>query len=168
MIDQIAERTRTFAWEDPMIGAEQEKNMSGMEYLQAMIDGKLPAPPLSRTLGFQLSEIGEGRAVFTCEPAEFHYNPIGIVHGGLAATLIDSATGVAVHTLLPAGTGYTTIELHINLIRPLTATTGQIRAEAEIVNAGRTLAIAQARIVDSAGKLYAHGTSTCMIFRPEN
>lgn len=167
MTDQIAERVRTVTWEDPMVGAQQAKTMSGMEYLQAMLDGKIPPPPIAHTMGFQLTEIGEGRAVFTCEPAEYHYNPIGSVHGGLAATLLDSAMGVAVHTLLPAGTGYTTVELKINLIRPLTAGTGLVRAEADIVNAGRSIAIAQGRIVDSAGKLYAHSTTTCMIFRPE-
>lgn len=167
MMDKINERTRTVTWEDPMVGAEKAKTMSGMEYLQAMIDGEIPPPPISRALGFILSEIGEGRAVFTCEPQEYHYNPIGVVHGGLAATLLDSATGVATHTMLSAGTGYTTIELHINLLRPLTSTTGLIRAEAEIIHFGRTIATSQGRIVDSAGKLYAHATATCMIFRPE-
>ena len=167
MSDQIAERTRTITWDDPMIGAQLAKTMSGLEYLQAMIDGKIPLPPITQTLGFRLAEVGEGRAVFTCEPSEFHYNPIGTVHGGLAATLLDSAMGVAVHSLLPQGAGYTTVELKVNLIRPMSSTTGLVRAEAEIVNAGRSIAIAQGRIVDSAGKLYAHSTTTCMIFRPE-
>src|SRR5215213_5582041 len=97
-----AERTRTIEWSDPMIGARRGMRMSGLEYMRAMIAGELPRPPISWTLGFTLSEVEEGRAVFTMEPAEFHYNPIGLVHGGVAATLLDSAMGCAVHTLLPA------------------------------------------------------------------
>lgn len=160
-------RTRTFEWEDPMIGAAAARTMSGMDYLNAMIRGEIPRPPISHTMDFTLESCSEGRAVFTVTPSEFHYNPIGMVHGGLAATLLDSALGCAIHTMLPAGAGYTTLELHTNLVRAITKDSGQLRAEGEIIHLGRTLATAQARLSGMDGKLYAHGTTTCMIFRPE-
>jgi uncharacterized protein (TIGR00369 family) len=165
MNEQPAARTRTITWGDPLISAEAAKTMSGQEYLQAIIDGKLPAAPISHTLGYALVEAGEGRSVFECEPAEYHYNPIGVVHGGLAATLLDSALGVAVHLALPRGSAYTTIELHVNFVRPLTMTTGRVRAEGEVIHLGRSMATAQGRIIDQAGKLYAHATATCMVFQ---
>jgi uncharacterized protein (TIGR00369 family) len=118
-------------------------------------------------MDFTLESCSEGRAVFSVTPSEFHYNPICMVHGGLAATLLDSALGCAIHTTLPAGVGYTTLELHINLVRAITKDSGLLRAEAEIIHLGRTLGTAQARLSGSDGKLYAHGTTTCMIFRPD-
>jgi uncharacterized protein (TIGR00369 family) len=166
-MDNTLERTRTITWDEPLGIADAGIQMSGMEYLQAMIDGKLPRSPISHTLDFALTEIGEGRATFTAEPAEYHYNPIGSVHGGLAATLLDSALGCAIHTMMPAGVGYATLELHINFVRPLTAQTGRVYSHGEIIHVGRTVATAQGRVVDEAGKLYAHGTTTCMIFRAE-
>jgi uncharacterized protein (TIGR00369 family) len=165
MSDQASERTRTVTWGNPLVSAEAAKTMSGQDYLQAIMDGKLPPAPISRTLGYTLIEVGEGRSVFECEPAEYHYNPIGVVHGGLAATLLDSALGVAVHSALRIGSAYTTIELHINYVRPLTMTTGRVRAEGEVIHVGRSMATAQGRIVDQTGKLYAHATATCMIFQ---
>ncbi|HEU4455396.1 MAG TPA: PaaI family thioesterase [Longimicrobium sp.] len=170
MSDTVAapvERTRTIEWDDPLAGAERGMRMSGLEYMRALIAGEIPAPPIAHSLGFTLAEVGEGRAVFAMEPAEYHYNPIGVVHGGVAATLLDSAMGCALHTTLPAGVGYTTLELKINYLRPMTRDTGPVRAEATIINAGRTTALVEARLVDSAGKLLAHATSTCMILRPE-
>ncbi|MFN8374627.1 MAG: PaaI family thioesterase [Anaerolineae bacterium] len=167
-MDYPNERTRTVTWDNPTISAEAARSMSGMEFLQAMLAGKVPRPPISHSLGFELVEVTEGRAVFVCTPDEYHYNPIGVVHGGLAATLLDSALGVSIHSALPAGAAYTTIELHVNYLRPLTATTGLVRAEAEVVHIGRSLATAQARIIDRDGKLYAHGTCTCMIFRSDS
>lgn len=160
-------RTRTVTWEDPMIGANAGRTMSGLEYLQAMIRGELPRSPISTLLNFWLAEAEPGRAAFLVEPAEYHYNPIGVVHGGLAATVLDSALGCAVQTMLPAGTVYTTVELHVNLLRPITMQTGQLRCEAEIIHNGRRMATAQARLIDAAGKLYAHGTTTCMILSGE-
>lgn len=160
-------RTRTVTWEDPLIGASAARTMSGMEYLNAMLRGEIPRPPISHTMDFTLESCSEGRAVFSVTPSEFHYNPIGMVHGGLAATLLDSALGCAIHTTLPAGVGYTTLELHINLVRAITKDSGLLRAEAEIIHLGRTLGTAQARLSGSDGKLYAHGTTTCMIFRPD-
>jgi uncharacterized protein (TIGR00369 family) len=167
-MENTAQRTRTIAWDDPLIGASAGRTMSGMDYLQAMIDGKVPGPPIMHTLGFRLVEIRAGRATFSAEPAEYHYNPIGSVHGGLAATLLDSALGCAIHTTLPAGVGYTTLELHVNFIRPMMLETEQVFCHGEVIHAGRTVATAQGRLVDEAGKLYAHGTVTCMIFRPDD
>jgi uncharacterized protein (TIGR00369 family) len=167
-MDSSIERIRTITWDDPLVAAEAGKTMSGKEYLQAMIDGKFPRPPISHVLNFELTEIGEGRATFSGEPAEYHYNPIGSVHGGLAATLLDSALGCAIQTTLPAGVWYTTLELHVNFVRPLTAQTGRVFCHAEAIHVGRTVGTAQARLVDEMGKLYAHGTATCVIFRDQN
>lgn len=162
-----AERARTFQWSDPVESAKAGMRMSGLEYLRAMIAGELPGPPIAWTLDFTLAEVEEGRAVFAINPAEFHYNPIGMVHGGVAATLLDSAMGCAVHTLLPAGVGYTTLEIKLNYLRAMTRDTGPVRAIGTVIHAGRTTALAEARLEDAAGKLLAHATSTCMILRPE-
>jgi uncharacterized protein (TIGR00369 family) len=116
-------------------------------------------------MNFGLAELEEGRAVFTVEPAEYHYNPIGVVHGGLAATLLDSAMGCAVHSTLPAGAGYTTLEVKVNFVRPLTAETGEVRCEAEVIHVGGRTATAEGKVLDASGKLYAHATTTCIIFR---
>lgn len=157
-------RTRTYSWDDPLATAQHGLSMSGLEFLQAMIDGKIPKPPMAATLDFNLLEVAHGKAVFGVQPSEIHYNPIGVVHGGLAATLLDSALGVAVQSTLPQGKAYTTMQLNVNLTRPIHATTGYLRAEAQIVHAGRTSATAEAQLVDAAGKLYAHATTTCLIF----
>jgi uncharacterized protein (TIGR00369 family) len=117
-------------------------------------------------LGFTLVEAEPGRAVFQCQPAEYHYNPIGVVHGGLASILFDSAMGCSIQSTLTAGAGYTTIELHVNLLRPLTKDTGLVRCEAEALHIGKQIATAQARLVDGDSKLYGHATTTCMIFQP--
>jgi len=159
-------RTRTIEWDDPVAAALRGREMSGLEYMRAMIAGELPRPPIAWTLDFELAEVEEGRAAFTLHPAEFHYNPIGMVHGGVAATLLDSAMGCAVHSLLPAGVGYTTLELKTNFLRAITRDAGPVRAEATVLHAGSRTALAEARLVDGAGKLLAHATSTCLILRP--
>jgi uncharacterized protein (TIGR00369 family) len=163
---QKTQRTRMVTWEDPMPGARLGQTMSGLEYLQAMTSGKIPPPPIAVLLGFWPVEVSEGRVVFAMEPAEYHYNPIGTVHGGLAATLIDSALGCAIHSMLPAGVGYTTLELKVNYLRPMTSKTGTVYCEGEVIYVGGRVATAQARLHDAEGKLYAHGTTTCMIMRP--
>ncbi len=160
-------RTRTIEWDDPMIGARRGMEMSGLEYMRAIVAGEIPRPPIAWSLDFLLAEVEEGRAVFTLTPSEFHYNPIGMVHGGVAATLMDSAMGCAVHSLLPVGVGYTTLELKLNYLRAMTRDTGPVRAEASVLHAGSRTALAEARLVDAAGRLLAHATSTCMILRPE-
>jgi uncharacterized protein (TIGR00369 family) len=139
--------------------------MSGLEYLQAMGRGDLPFAPLGLLLGMEPVEVTEGRVVFTLRPAEYHYNPIGIVHGGVASTLLDSAMGCAVHSTLPAGAGYSTLQLNVNFVRPVTVETGRIRAEGTVVHVGGGTATAEGRILDEAGRLYAHGTTTCFIMR---
>ncbi len=162
--DDVA-RTRTYGWSDPAPGAAAARGMSGLEYLHAIARGELPRPPIMDTLGIDGAEFEAGRAVFTVVPAEYHYNAIGVVHGGLAATLADSALGCAVHSTLPAGAGYTTLELKVNFVRPLTTETGRISCEAKVIHAGGRVATAEARVTDADGKLYAHATTTCMIFR---
>lgn len=166
MSDTITTRTRTISWEDPRAAAEAGRNLSGLEYLQKMIAGELPRPPLSVLMNFSLAELSEGHAVFIVEPAEYHYNPIGVVHGGLAAALLDSAMGCAIHSTLPAGVGYTTLEIKVNYVRPLTMETGGVRGEAKVIHVGGRTATAEGRVVDAGGKLYAHATTTCLIFRP--
>jgi uncharacterized protein (TIGR00369 family) len=158
-------RTRTIHWEDPRALLEAGQGLSGLEYLQKIVAGELPRPPIGVLMDFEITELSEGRAVFVVEPAEYHYNPIGVVHGGLAATLLDSAMGCAVHTLLPAGASYTTLEIKVNYIRPMMAATGRVSCEAKVIHAGGRTATAEGRIVDERGKLYAHGTTTCIIFR---
>lgn len=164
MSEHEIERSRNISWQDPMIGASAARGLSGLEYMRGLIRGEYPPPPIAVVLGFGLSEIEEGKAIFTSTPAEYHYNPIGMVHGGFVATILDSAMGCAVSSMLPAGVGYTTIELHINLIKALSVNTGPIRCEAEVIHAGRSVATAEGRVIDADGKLYAHGTTTCMIF----
>ena len=137
--------------------------LSGLELMQKMASGELPPPPIAQTLGFQLVEASRGRAVFECEPAEFHYNPIGIVHAGLATTLMDSAMGLAFVTTLDEGVGWTTLELKANFTRALTADTGIVRCTGSVVHPGRRVATTEARIEDSSGRLCAHGTSTILV-----
>lgn len=139
-------------------------SMSGMEVLAAIVAGKLPAPPIARTLNYGLVEAESGRAVFAGVPSTDHYNPLSCVHGGYIATLLDSAMGCAVHTRLAAGQGYTTLEFKVNFVRPVLETTGEVRAIGTIVHFGKRSATAEAKLVDAAGKVYAHGTSTCLIF----
>lgn len=156
--------SRSYEWEDPMPHVQAGLQMSGIEYMRALAEGKFPPPPISLTLGFYLAEVEEGRAVFEGEPAMYHYNPIGVVHGGLAATLLDSALGCAIHTTLPQGTGYTTVQLNVNLVRAITMNTGKIRCEAKVIHSGRQMATAEADVRDGNGKLLAHGTTTCLVF----
>ncbi|WP_338865049.1 PaaI family thioesterase [Myxococcus stipitatus] len=159
-------RSRTVTWADPREGMAAAKSMSGIEYLRAIIRGEVPGAPMAQLMGFAPVEVSEGRAVFVVEPAEYHYNPIGTVHGGMAATLLDSALGCAVHTMLPVGAGYTTLELHVNMVRAITRDTGRLTCTGEVIHVGGRVATAHGRLTDASGRLYAHGTTTCMVFRP--
>ncbi|HEU4871641.1 MAG TPA: PaaI family thioesterase [Pyrinomonadaceae bacterium] len=159
------DRRVTISWEDPRRLAEAGREMSGFEFLQKIVSGELPRPPLASLMDFQIVELAEGRAVFAVHPAEYHYNPIGVVHGGLAATLLDSAMGCAVHSMLPSGSGYTTLELKVNFIRAMTKETGRVRAEGKLIHLGGRTATAEGRVIDESGKLYAHATTTCLILR---
>jgi uncharacterized protein (TIGR00369 family) len=147
-----------------VVPADTLLSETGLDFLQGVIDGRHPAPPIAQTLGFALVAVEKGRAIFEGTPQHKHYNPIGVVHGGFAMTLLDSALGCAVHTTLDKGDAYTTLEIKVNLVRPLTKDTGLIRAEGRILHRGRTLGTAEGEIKDAGGKLYAHATTTCMIF----
>jgi uncharacterized protein (TIGR00369 family) len=160
----MSERTRTVSWVDPVESARAGTRLSGLEYMRAIAEGRFPPAPIAVLLGFAVEEVGEGRVVFAVEPGEHHYNPIGVVHGGLAATLLDSAMGCAVHTLLPLGRGYTTLEIKVNYVRALSRESGRVRAIANVIHVGGRTATAEGRIVDAGGKLYAHGTTTCLLF----
>lgn len=157
------ERALSVRWEDPAALAAAGRAMSGVEFLRAIRDGKLPHPPIAQLLGFQLVEVEPGHAVFECVPGEQHYNPIGVVHGGLAMTLLDSAMGVCIHTRMPLGGGYTTLEAKTNLVRAITDKSGRLRAIGKLVHLGSRIATAEGRLEDRAGKLYAHATTTCIV-----
>ncbi len=159
-------RSRSYSWGDPRAGAAAGRALSGRDYLARMMRGEVPGAPIAHTLDFRLAEIGDGLAVFECNPGEFVYNPIGTVHGGLAATLIDSATGCAVHTQLPAGTGYTTVNLSVDFIKAISDQSGLLRCTGRIVRAGARIAVADADIKGADGTLYARGSATCLILRP--
>lgn len=165
--ESSSDRSRTATWDDPMRTARAARELPGRALLEAMVAGALPAPPIMRLLALGFGELDEGRIVFTLEPAEYHYNPIGTVHGGVISTLCDSAMACAIHSTLPAGTGYTTLELKVNFVRPATIATGPLRCEGRVIHVGGRVATAEASVTDAAGKLYAHSTTTCMILRPE-
>ena len=156
-------RSLTVEWSDPAALATAGRTMTGIDFLRAIRDGKLPPPPIAQLMGFRLTEVEPGHAVFEITPGEQHYNPIGVVHGGVAMTLLDSAMGVCVHTRLPAGTGYTTLEAKTNLVRAITDKTGRLRAIGKVVHFGNRIATAEGRLEDAAGKLYAHATTTCIV-----
>jgi len=157
-------RERVVTWQDPVATAAEGAKLSGIEYVRAIAAGELPPPPIAVLMRMHPVELEPGRAVFEGEPGEEHYNPIGVVHGGYAATILDSVLGCAVHTTLAAGSAYTTLTLEMKLVRPITRETGVVRAEADVLHRGRRQATAQARLIDAGtGKLLAHATSTCMI-----
>jgi len=148
---------------DPRAVAEEGRRLSGMEYVQAIVTGALPAPPISELIGFRLVLAEPGRAVFEMEPGPQHYNPIGSVHGGIALTLLDSAMGCAVHSVLKPGQAYTTVDMTVNFVRPVFEKTGKLRCEGKLIHAGGRVATAEGRVWDGAGTLIAHGSETCLI-----
>jgi uncharacterized protein (TIGR00369 family) len=143
---------------------DQVAGMSGIEVFQAMFDGRLPAPPIGETLDFVAVHVEPGVAVFQGKPGFAHYNPLGTVHGGWFATLLDSAVGCAVHSSLPAGKAYTTLELKINIVRALTDKVPLVRAEGRVIHGGNQVATAEGKLVGPDGKLYAHASTTCLVF----
>jgi uncharacterized protein (TIGR00369 family) len=143
---------------------EQVAGLSGLETMHAMLRGELPYPPIAKTLDFTLVEVEPGRAVFQGTPGPAHLNPMGTIHGGWYATLLDSALGCAVHTMMPAGRGYTTAELSVNLVRGVNGKAPRVRAEGKVIHCGRQLATAEARLYGPDGTLFAHGTTTCLVF----
>ena len=162
-------RRRVVAWDDPAGLAESAREMAGLDFLRAMVDGELAAPPVAQLLGMRIVEVEWGVVTFTLTPCESHYNPIGMVHGGVTATLLDSAMGCAVHSELPPGVGYTTLELNANYLRPILAETGSVRCRARVVHRGGTVATAEGRAWREADdELLAHATTTCLILRDGN
>jgi uncharacterized protein (TIGR00369 family) len=159
-------RERVHRWQDPLITAKAARDVDGLTFLRRLAAGEVPPPPIATSLGFEVDEVGEGRVVFGMEPAEHHFNPIGSVHGGVYATLLDSAMGCAVHSLLPAGARYTSLDLSVKFLRPLGLDSGRVRCEGLVVHLGGRTALAEARLFDAAGQLCAHATSSCMVFRP--
>ena len=161
---QVQTRSRTYTWDNPLVNAAELGRRPGLEMLLAMTRGELPPPPIMLTLGIDRIAPTEGRVVVTMTPREFHYNPLGTVHGGVIATLLDTATGCAVHTTLPAGFGYTTLDLTTKFLRPVTVDSGELRCEGVVINRGRTTALAEARLLDARDRLVAHATSSCILF----
>lgn len=159
----MTERDRRYSWDDPAPLAEAVRALSGLELLSRVADGSLPSPSIGATVGFRLAEVEDGRAVFEGGWAEHLLNPAGTLHGGWYGMLLDSAMGCAVHSTLPVGSGYTTLEYKVNITRGIGAKVGTLRAEGWVVHRGRRTATAEGRIVDAAGKVYAHGSETCLI-----
>jgi uncharacterized protein (TIGR00369 family) len=161
-------RARTFRWPDPARFVEPIRKLSGLEFMRAFLTGDLPAPPFMELLGVRVAAVDPGAVAFEFEPSEFMYSPLGNVHGGIITVLLDSAMGCSFHTTLPAGVGYTTLELKVNFVRPVTSTVGTLRAEGHVVHSGSRVATVEARLVDREKRLHAHGTSTLLILRPES
>jgi uncharacterized protein (TIGR00369 family) len=147
-----------------IVSARQQKEMSGLEFVQGLVDGSLPLNTMAETLGYDVVEVEKGRVIVTVEPHEAHLNPFGTVHGGLTATLLDTCMGLAVLSTLDRGFAQTTVEFKISLVRPITPDTGPIRAEGIVLNRGRRIGTAEGRLTDGKGRLLGHGTTTCLIF----
>ena len=158
-------RTRTFTWEDPTLLHQNLRGYSGLDFLQKVLAGELPPPPMAQLMNIRLAEVARGFIVFEGVPQEYHYNPLGVVHGGMAATLLDSALGCCVNSCLDAGDVYTTLELKVNYLRPITVESGRLRAIATVVHIGRTTALVEGRVLDNQDKVYAYASSTCLIKR---
>jgi uncharacterized protein (TIGR00369 family) len=146
------------------VRADRQKQMSGLEFVRGLADGTLPFNTIAETLGYDIAEAESGRVVVTAEPGEDHLNPAGTVHGGLAATMLDSCMGLAIQSTLEAGLGSTTLEFKISFLRPITPETGSIKAEGMVITRGRRVGTAEGRLTDSNGRLLVHGTTTCLIF----
>ena len=147
------------------VSAEKQKEMTGLEFVQGLADGKLPLNTIAKTLGYEITEAESGRVVIAAEPKDIHLNPAGTVHGGLAATMLDSCMGLAIQSTLEKGVGSTTLEFKISFIRPITPETGPIKAEGSVISRGRRIGTAEGRVTDSKGRLLVHGTTTCLIFQ---
>jgi len=161
----MSTRERTISWEDPLATAALGAELSGLEAMRQVAEGALPPPPIAVLFDMEIVEVEDGRCVFALEPAEWMFNPIGSVHGGVAATVLDSCMGCAVHSTLPAGVGYATTDIQVRYLRAMSATTGRVLAEGEVVHRGRKQATAEGRLfVEETGKLIAHATTGCVVF----
>ncbi len=161
-------KSRTIEWVDPSETLARAVGMSGLDYMQAMMDGEVPLSPIGVLMGMEPVSGEEGRAVIAVNPSDFHLNPVGTIHGGMAATMLDSVIGCAVHTTLPAGGFYSTIEIKVTYLRALTAESGRVLCEGRVLHRGKRIAMAEASMTDEeTGKLIAHATSTCLLQLPE-
>ena len=167
MTDASDPRTRQFRWADPAQFAEPIRTLSGIEFMRAFATGALPPPPFMELLGIRVVSVNPASVAFEFDPAEYMYSPLGNVHGGIITVLLDTAMGCSFHTTLPPGVGYTTLELKVNFLKSVVASSGPLKAEGHVVHSGSRIATTGARLVDRDGKLYAHATSTLMILRPE-
>jgi uncharacterized protein (TIGR00369 family) len=158
-------RSKTVSWHDPAALAAAGASLSGLEFLQAVSEGRLPGPPIAELMGAELTSVAEGQATFRCTPDESTYNPLGLVHGGVLCTLLDSAAGCAVHTQLPAGTGYSSIEIKVSFLKPLRAGNGAIEVHGQVLRVGRRVAFAEAHARDADGQLVGHATSSIALLR---
>ena len=159
----LTARSRTITWDDPVPPLAASMRMSGIDYLRALAAGEYPPPPIARLLGFDIVEVSEGEVVFECAPGEWHYNPLGTVHGGLACTLLDTVVGCAAHTTLPQGVGYTSIDLNVSYLRPITSASGTLRAVGRVVKSGQRVIFAEGEIQDAAGRALATATSSLLV-----
>ncbi|MDR3715702.1 MAG: PaaI family thioesterase [Puia sp.] len=161
----VTERSRTIHWEDPAAAAVKAKQMAGLDYLQAIGRGEIAYPPLLKSLEFKPETLEAGKALFSFQPQEWHYNSIGSVHGGVISAILDTAMGCALHTLLPEGVGYTTLELKVNFLKTVTIASGRLTALGKIIHQGGRTALTEAQLTDEKGVLYAHALSTCLIIK---
>jgi uncharacterized protein (TIGR00369 family) len=161
------DRRLVVEWTDPAEALPRFADLPGIEYLRRMSDGRLPAPPIARVFGMRFSDVEDGRITVGCDPREAFFNPLGVVHGGLACTMLDTAVGCAVHTTLPAGTGYTSIDLSVSYLRPLLPSVGPVTATGTVVKRGRRVAFAEGVLTDEAGTVYATATSSLLVMGPQ-
>ena len=159
------ERKRTYQWENPLETAQKAQSLSGLEFLKLIQEGKIPGPPIFETMDFGRSKVSKGKVSFSFEPKEFHYNPIGTVHGGVISTILDSAMGCTVHSVLEKGFVFTTLELKVNFLKAITHKSGRLIATGKLIHVGRSTALVEASLTDEFGKVFAHGVSTCMIIK---
>jgi uncharacterized protein (TIGR00369 family) len=157
-------RERCFTWSDPQLSASAARTMAGLDLMRAFRDGAVPSPPVIDLVGITLTEVDQGRVVMCLTPAEYHYNPLGTMHGGILATLLDSVMACAVHTTLPQGRGYTSLEIKVNYVRAVTNASGELSAEGRIVHGGNRSAVAEGRVVDAKGRLCATASTTCLVY----
>ena len=162
---QAGTRVRTVTWEDPATIVAAARGKTGLEFLREVVAGRVPAPPMGQLMNIRLTVANRGEIVFEGTPEEYHYNPMGIVHGGMAATILDSALGCCVYSCLELGDVWTTLDIRVSYLKAMRVETGLVRATATIVHVGRTVALAEARLVDANDVIYAHATSTCLIKR---
>lgn len=159
-------RRKTITWQDPLVAAELGRTMPGLEYLTAIAEGRIPGAPIAAHLGMTLVSVTDGEVVFAATPDESLYNPIGMIHGGVAATMLDSAVGCAVHTKLPAGVGYSLIELKVSYLKAIHPSAGEIRARGHVVKVGSRVGFAEAELRDGKGTLLATASGSCLLMRP--